>query len=91
MIDLVQLEIEVLQRGERRWSFRPVLADPYHLHSHLPAQAATMASNFGATKALAGHIAEVRCAGYLNMDADRPIAPAEVTAFVPMKRAEEGQ
>jgi molecular chaperone GrpE len=44
-----------------------------------------------ADPALAGHIAGVRRDGYLDIEANSPIAPAEVTVFGPPKAAEGEQ
>jgi molecular chaperone GrpE len=44
-----------------------------------------------ADPALAGHVAGVRRDGYLDIEANSPIAPAEVTVFGPPKAAEGEQ
>jgi molecular chaperone GrpE len=44
-----------------------------------------------ADPALAGHIAAVRRDGYLDIEANSPIAPAEVTVFAPAKATEGEQ
>jgi hypothetical protein len=41
--------------------------------------------------ALAGHVAGVRRDGYLDIEANSPIAPAEVTVFAPAKATEGEQ
>lgn len=41
--------------------------------------------------ALTGHVAEVRRDGYLDIEANSPIAPAEVTVFAPAKATEGEQ
>jgi molecular chaperone GrpE len=53
--------------------------DP-RLHRRVGAEAA-------ADPALAGHVARVRRDGYLDIEANTPIAPAEVTVFAPSRPA----
>lgn len=60
--------------------YQPEEGDPFNPRRHRQVKRQP-----GTDPALAGHVAAVRQPGYLDIEADSPLAPAEVTVFMAVK------